>query len=199
MATNITWHGNITHEERKVLAKQSGLTIWLTGLSGSGKSSIACLLEEHLLKRGYNSYRLDGDNIRFGLNSDLGFSDDDRNENIRRISYVSKLFNDSCTFIIVSFISPFKKERENARKIHEADNLPFIEAYVDAPLEVVEARDPKGLYKKARQGIIKEFTGISSPYEAPEDPEIHLKNYDSPIEKSVEQIVKYLEENNYIK
>lgn len=198
MATNITWHENLTHQERKDITKQSGLTIWLTGLSASGKSTIACALEQYLLKNGHNSYRLDGDNIRFGLNKDLGFSEADRNENIRRISEVSKLFNDSCCIAITSFISPYKQDRKLARELHEKDNLPFIEVYIDVPIEIAEKRDPKGLYKKAREGIIKEFTGISAPYEAPEQPEVHIVNDNISIEQATQQIVDYLKEKNYI-
>ncbi|KAK6462928.1 adenylyl-sulfate kinase [Scheffersomyces coipomensis] len=199
MATNITWHPNLTHSERSELRKQKGVTIWLTGLSASGKSTIACALEQSILSRHLNAYRLDGDNVRFGLNKDLGFSEADRNENIRRISEVAKLFNDSCCVTITSFISPYKQDRQLARELHERDGLPFVEVYVDVPIEIAEQRDPKGLYKKAREGIIKEFTGISAPYEAPEKPEIHLKNYSgASIEDSAEQIIEYLIEKKFI-
>ncbi|ODV72781.1 adenylyl-sulfate kinase [Cyberlindnera jadinii NRRL Y-1542] len=198
MATNITWHPNLTHNERKELTKQSGVTIWLTGLSASGKSTIACALEQYLLKNGVSAYRLDGDNIRFGLNKDLGFTEADRNENIRRISEVSKLFADSTAVAITSFISPYKADRDSARKLHEESNLPFVEVYVDVPLEIAEQRDPKGLYKKARQGIIKDFTGISAPYEAPEKPEIHLHTDKTTVEESANIIVEYLKSKKYI-
>ncbi|CCE87027.1 Piso0_005561 [Millerozyma farinosa CBS 7064] len=199
MASNITWHPNLTHEERSKFRKQSGVTIWLTGLSASGKSTIACALEQTLLAKGLNSYRLDGDNVRFGLNKDLGFSEEDRNENIRRISEVAKLFTDSCCVTLTSFISPYKKDRNFARELHEKDNLPFVEVYVDVPIEVAEKRDPKGLYKKARAGEIKEFTGISAPYEAPEKPELHLKNYEgNSAEESAQKIIDYLAEKKYI-
>lgn len=198
MATNITWHENLTHDERATLRKQRGVTVWLTGLSALGKLTIACALEQALLNRGLNAYRLDGDNVRFGLNKDLGFSEADRNENIRRISEVAKLFNDSCCVTLTSFISPYKKDRETARELHKKDNLPFVEVFVDVPIEVAEQRDPKGLYKKAREGIIKEFTGISAPYEAPEKPEIHLKNYDASVEDAAAQIISYLEREKYI-
>ncbi|CCH59372.1 hypothetical protein TBLA_0B05430 [Henningerozyma blattae CBS 6284] len=191
-AKNITWHQGISYEERISLRGQKGYTLWFTGLSGSGKSTIACALEELLLKKKYSVYRLDGDNIRFGLNKDLGFSEDDRNENIRRISEVSKLFADSCAISITSFISPYLKERNNARLLHEEVGLPFIEIFVDAPLHIVEERDPKGLYKKARAGEIKEFTGISAPYEKPVNPEIHIKSDENTIEESVDIIYKYL-------
>ena len=198
MATNITWHGNITHEERATLIKKNGITLWLTGLSASGKSTIACALETYLLQQGVQAYRLDGDNIRFGLNKDLGFSEKDRNENIRRISEVAKLFADSCTVALPSFISPYRKDRDAARKLHDDAKLPFIEVFVDAPLEVVEKRDPKGLYKKAREGIIKNFTGISDPYEAPLKPEIHLHTDKQTVEECVQVIVKYLQEKKFI-
>jgi adenylylsulfate kinase len=150
------------------------------------------------LKNGVSAYRLDGDNIRFGLNKDLGFTEADRNENIRRISEVSKLFADSTAVAITSFISPYKADRDNARKLHEASNLPFVEVYVDVPLEVAEQRDPKGLYKKARQGIIKDFTGISAPYEAPDSPEIHLRTDKSSVEESANIIIDYLKSKKYI-
>ncbi|AOW29487.1 adenylyl-sulfate kinase [Candida albicans P57072] len=199
MATNITWHANLTHQERAELRKQKGVTVWLTGLSASGKSTIACALEQSILARGLNSYRLDGDNIRFGLNKDLGFSEADRNENIRRISEVAKLFSDSCCITVTSFISPYRADRRLARELHEKDNLPFVEVYIDVPLEVAEQRDPKGLYKKAREGIIKEFTGISAPYEAPEKAEIHVKNHSGlSVEQAAEQIIDYLLEKGYI-
>ncbi|GMG19964.1 unnamed protein product [Ambrosiozyma monospora] len=198
MSTNITWHHNLTHDERKALAKQSGATLWLTGLSASGKSTIACALERYLLSKNVNSYRLDGDNVRFGLNKDLGFSEKDRNENIRRISEVSKLFADACLISVTSFISPYRADRDEARKLHESAGLPFVEIYVDVPLEVAEKRDPKGLYKKARQGLIKNFTGIDDPYEAPEKPEIHLNTAESSVEECVQIIVKYLTDKKII-
>ncbi|SCW04457.1 LAFE_0H13938g1_1 [Lachancea fermentati] len=198
MATNITWHPNLSYEERKELRKQSGCTIWLTGLSASGKSTIACALEQLLLKKNFSAYRLDGDNIRFGLNKDLGFSEKDRNENIRRISEVSKLFADSCTIAITSFISPYKSDREKARELHKEGNLKFIEVFVDVPLAVAEQRDPKGLYKKAREGIIKGFTGISAPYEAPEAPELHVHTDKQSVEECAQQIYDYLLKENIV-
>ncbi|RDW76459.1 adenylyl-sulfate kinase [Aspergillus mulundensis] len=206
MATNITHHAGITRKERNDLRKQQGLTIWLTGLSASGKSTIAVELERQLLARGLHAYRLDGDNVRFGLNKDLGFSDADRNENIRRIAEVAKLFADSSSIAITSFISPFRADRDTARKLHEVPTpndttgLPFVEVFVDVDLKVAEARDPKGLYKKAREGVIKEFTGISSPYEAPEKPEVHIKNNDDlPIADAVKQIIDYLDGKQLLK
>lgn len=192
MATNITWHPNLSYDERKSLRKQHGATVWLTGLSASGKSTIACALEQLLLQKGLSAYRLDGDNIRFGLNKDLGFSESDRNENIRRISEVSKLFADSCTISITSFISPYRIDRDKARELHKESGLKFIEVFVDVPIEIAEQRDPKGLYKKAREGIIKDFTGISAPYEAPESPELHLRTDLKTVEECAQIIYEYL-------
>lgn len=198
MATNITWHHNLTHDERKQIVKQTGATLWFTGLSASGKSTVACALERTLLEQNIQSYRLDGDNIRFGLNKDLGFTEADRNENIRRIGEVSKLFADACVISLASFISPYKKDRDGARKLHEDAKLPFIEVYVDVPLSVAEERDPKGLYKKAREGLIKNFTGIDDPYEAPEHPEIHINTHEQSLEQCVETIIAYLKKENII-
>lgn len=198
MATNITFHeGTVSQQERQELLGQKGLTIWLTGLSASGKSTIATALEQHLLHLRKSAFRLDGDNIRFGLNKDLGFSEKDREENIRRIGEVSKLFASSAALTITSFISPYKKDRDFARELHNQQSLPFIEVYVDAPLSVVEQRDPKGLYKKARSGEIKEFTGITAPYEAPAKPEIHIKTDENDVQASVKIITEYLEKNGY--
>ncbi|PKY22507.1 adenylylsulfate kinase [Rhizophagus irregularis] len=199
MSTNITWQeGQVTRSERENLLKQKGLTIWFTGLSASGKSTLASVLEQHLLHLGISSYRLDGDNIRFGLNKNLGFGPADRTENIRRIAEVAKLFADSTTIALTSFISPYKADRDSARKLHEDNGIPFIEVFVDAPLEVVEQRDPKGLYKKAKAGEIKEFTGISSPYEPPTSPELHIQTDKTTIEESVKILVNYLKEKKYI-
>ncbi|OBA28820.1 adenylylsulfate kinase [Hanseniaspora valbyensis NRRL Y-1626] len=198
MATNITWHPNLTYQERSELINQKGATIWLTGLSASGKSTIACALEQLLLKEKVTAYRLDGDNIRFGLNKDLGFSEKDRVENIRRIAEVSKLFADSCSIAVTSFISPYREDRDKARELHLNSNLKFIEVFVDVPLEVAEKRDPKGLYKKAREGVIKDFTGISAPYEAPIKPEIHIRTDLLSVEESALQIYNYLKEHNVL-
>ncbi|KAH9485325.1 Adenylyl-sulfate kinase [Psilocybe cubensis] len=199
MATNISFHpGSVTGEERKELLGQKGATVWLTGLSASGKSTIACALEQHLLHSKKFTYRLDGDNVRFGLNKDLGFDEKSRNENIRRIGEVSKLFTDAGCITVTAFISPYRADRDLARDLHKQSSLPFIEVFVDAPLEVVEARDPKGLYKKARAGEIKEFTGISAPYEAPSSPEIHIKTDQVSVANAVQIITDYLVANNYI-
>ncbi|KAL5118301.1 Adenylyl-sulfate kinase [Pleosporales sp. CAS-2024a] len=198
MATNITWHPSLSRAERNGLRKQKGFTVWFTGLSASGKSTIATALEQHLLHLGFAAYRLDGDNVRFGLNKDLGFSEKDRTENIRRIAEVAKLFADSATIAITSFISPYKADRATARQLHAVttgsdEPLAFVEVFVDIPLAVAEARDPKGLYKKAREGKIAEFTGISAPYEAPEKPDIHICSDVQSVEESVEEIVDYLQ------
>ncbi|KAI1269197.1 Adenylylsulfate kinase-domain-containing protein [Xylariaceae sp. FL1019] len=205
MATNITWHPSLSRSERQTLRKQKGFTLWFTGLSASGKSTVATALEQHLLHLGLSAYRLDGDNVRFGLNKDLGFSDKDRTENIRRIGEVAKLFADSSTIALTSFISPFKADRELARSVHAATSpgsadeaIPFIEVYVEVPISVAEQRDPKGLYKKARAGEIKEFTGISSPYEAPEKPEITINTAEKSVEECVVHIASWLEERGYI-
>ncbi|SAL96608.1 hypothetical protein [Absidia glauca] len=199
MASNITWHaGSVSLTERQDLLKQKGLTIWFTGLSASGKSTLATALEQTLLHAGIISYRLDGDNIRFGLNKNLGFGPDDRTENIRRISEVAKLFADSTVIAITAFISPYRQDRDTARQLHQEAGIPFVEVFADAPLEVVEQRDPKGLYKKAKAGEIKEFTGISAPYEAPEKPEIHIRTDQVSVEEGVKAVIKYLVDQGYI-
>lgn len=203
MATNITWHPSLSRQERNELRKQRGFTVWFTGLSASGKSTVATALEQHLLHLGLAAYRLDGDNVRFGLNKDLGFSEKDRNENIRRIAEVAKLFADSSTIALTSFISPYRADRQIARELHAktqgADEpIPFIEVFVDIPVEVAEQRDPKGLYKKARAGEIPNFTGISAPYEEPEAAEIHIRTDKASVEECVAQITSYLQEKNLI-
>lgn len=211
--SNITWHPSLSRRERNELRRQRGLTLWLTGLSASGKSTVATALEQHLLHLGLAAYRLDGDNVRFGLNKDLGFSERDRNENIRRISEVAKLFADSSAIAITSFISPYRADRDLARQLHRSssqsggsnnddseDNpsLPFVEVFVDVPLHVAEQRDPKGLYKKARAGEIKDFTGISAPYEEPLRPEITIKTAEKSVEECVAHITQWLREHGYI-
>jgi len=193
-ATNITWHeGTITQAERQRNLGQKGCTIWMTGLSGSGKSTIAVALEQVLLQRGKHAYRLDGDNVRHGLNNNLGFSAEDRAENIRRIGEVSKLFADAGLVAITSFISPYRTDRDKARDLHDQAELPFLEVFVDAPLDVAESRDPKGLYKKARAGQIKGFTGIDDPYEAPEHAELVLRTDKLSVTESVEKLLELLE------
>ena len=198
-ATNITWHeGDVTRAERRRNLGQNGATVWMTGLSASGKSTVAVALEQVLLQRGKHAYRLDGDNVRHGLNKNLGFSADDRAENIRRIGEVAKLFVDAGVVAITSFISPYRADRDLARALHEAADMPFLEVYVDAPLEVAELRDPKGLYKKARAGEIKGFTGIDDPYEAPANPELHLRTDQLSVEQSVQQLLDLLEQRGLL-
>jgi len=196
-ATHIYWHnGAITRNERERLKGHRGFTIWFTGLSASGKSTLAVATEVALHERGIHTYILDGDNIRHGLNKNLGFSPEDRTENIRRISEVARLFTDSGIVNLTAFISPYISDRLIARKISEKES--FIEVFVDCPLEICEQRDPKGAYKKAREGIIKEFTGISAPYEKPEKPEIHLCTDQLSVKDGAQLIINYLEQNNYI-
>lgn len=199
-ATNLTWHeGAVSREERAARLGHKGATLWLTGLSASGKSTIAVALEQVLIQQGKTAYRLDGDNIRMGLNKNLGFSAEDRAENIRRIGEVAKLFADAGLIAIASFISPYTADRDHARKLHEESGIPFIEVYVDCPLDEAEKRDPKGLYKKARAGQIKGFTGIDDPYEAPAKPELHLRTDKLSIEDSVRQLLDALESRGLLK
>jgi adenylylsulfate kinase len=193
-ATNIHWHeGEVTRAERQANMGQKGCTLWMTGLSGSGKSTVAVALEQVLLQRGWHAYRLDGDNVRHGLNKNLGFSAEDRTENIRRIGEVAKLFADAGVIAITSFISPYLKDRDLVRQLHAAADLPFIEVYVECPLEEAEKRDPKGLYKKARAGQIKGFTGIDDPYEAPTNAELVLPTHKLSVAESVQKILDLLE------
>ncbi len=202
-ATNITWHeGHVSREDRQKLLKQKGATIWFTGLSGSGKSTIAFTVEHALVQAGHLAYTLDGDNIRHGLNKNLGFSATDREENIRRIGEVAKLFADAGVITLTSFISPYRKDRDQVRKIHEEAGMSFIEIFVDVPIEECEKRDPKGLYKKARAALAEGkpmgFTGIDDPYEAPSKPEITLKNYGVPREEVVAQVLLYLKQKGLL-
>ena len=194
MPSNITKHNFlVTRSQREKINGNKGKVIWFTGLSGSGKSTIANELDVVLNGRGLKTYILDGDNVRMGLNVDLGFSPDDRKENIRRITEVSKLFADSGTIVLTAFISPYKIDRDTAREIIGED---FIEVFVNTPLEECEKRDPKGLYKKARSGEILGFTGIDAPYEKPINPEIILNNLS--IDESVNYLINYLDNNNYL-
>ena len=198
-ATNVHWHGGeINRPERAQLLGHGGATLWFTGLSGSGKSTIAVALEQALYQRGVLVYRLDGDNIRLGINKNLGFSAEDRAENIRRVGEVSKLFVDGGVIVLSSFISPYLVDRQIVRELHEADNMPFIEVFVDCSLEAAEERDPKGLYKKARAGEIKNFTGIDDPYEAPEAPEVHLHTDQQSLEEEVQHLIGLLEKQGLI-
>ncbi len=196
-ATNITWHEHkVSREEREKLLGQKGVILWFTGLSGSGKSTVANEVSHRLHQMGKLNYILDGDNIRHGLNKDLGFSPEDRAENIRRISEVANLFADAGVITITAFISPYRKDRDFCRSL--AGDGRFIEIYVKASLETCEKRDPKGLYKKARAGEIKEFTGISAPYEEPLNPEIILDSDNLSIEEEVEKVLEYLKEKKII-
>lgn len=190
-STNITWHdGEVTPHDREQLLKQQGCVVWLTGLSGSGKSTIAVALEKKMFEHEHLAYRLDGDNIRHGLNKDLGFSPEHRTENIRRIGEVSKLFADSGVIVLTSFISPYTSDRNLVRTLMPQGK--FVEVYVKCDVTVCEERDPKGLYKKARAGEIKEFTGISAPYEAPEHPELVVDTAAMPLHECVGMIFDFL-------
>lgn len=174
-ATDITWHtGSVAREIREFLLGQRGCTLWLTGLPSSGKSTTAFTVEHELIQRGLLAYVLDGDNIRHGLNCNLGFSAADREENIRRIGEVARLFADAGVITMTSFISPYRSDRDRARALHQKDGLPFFEIFVDTPLEVCEERDPKGLYRKARRGEFRGFTGVDDPYEPPLAPELRI-------------------------
>lgn len=197
MKSNLVWHNQqIKKEDRLKLLSQKPCILWFTGLSASGKSTIANAVETELYNRGTKTYLLDGDNVRHGLNKDLGFSHIDRIENIRRISEVSKLFINAGLIVLTAFISPFKSDRQIARSLVKHDE--FIEVFIDTPIEICEQRDPKGLYKKARDGEIKNFTGISSPYEAPIRPQIHIKTKNSSIKECSSIIVNYLLKYSYI-
>lgn len=191
MADNLTWHnGEITLTDRQNLSGDKNKVIWFTGLSGSGKSTIARIVEKMLYEKKIACYVLDGDNIRHGLNSDLGFSKEDREENIRRIAHVSKLFYDAGITIIVCFISPYKKERDLARSLIGSDD--FVEVFVDCPLDECKSRDPKGLYKKVDAGVIKDFTGVDSQYQKPEDPQLVLDTKHLSAEQSAKKVLSYL-------
>lgn len=196
-ATNITWQiGDVTMEDRENLKGHKGCVLWFTGLSGAGKSTLAITVEDILFKRGCHTYILDGDNIRHGLNKDLGFSPEDRHENIRRIGEVAHLLADSGLIAITAFISPYIKDRSIAREINPKGN--FVEIYCDCPLKVCEQRDPRGLYKKARAGKIKDFTGIDAPYESPQKPEVTVYTDKETVEESAGKVMRYLEEKGII-
>lgn len=194
---HITWHeSEVTKAQRQTRNGHQSVLIWFTGLSGSGKSTVSVALEKALFEDGKQTYRLDGDNVRHGLNKNLGFSPEDRQENIRRIGEVGKLMVDSGAITVTAFISTYKQDRDNVRQLFEEQE--FIEVYTECSIETCEQRDPKGLYKKARTGEIPEFTGISAPYEPPEEPEIIINTEDNSVESSVNQILSYLKEHRYI-
>ncbi len=194
---NIVWHNTtITNSDRNELLKQKPFVLWFTGLSASGKSTLANIVEQKMFGMKYKTYLLDGDNVRHGLNKDLGFDEQSRIENIRRIGEVSKLFLDSGVIVLTAFISPFKSDRDLVRLLFQKGQ--FLEVFIDSSLETCENRDPKGMYIKARSGEIKNFTGISSPYENPENPEIHVVNNSITLDEASNQIINYLIESKYI-
>ena len=194
---NITWHDSeVTKTERQAQNGHKSVVLWFTGLSGSGKSTISVALEKALFERRIHAYRLDGDNIRHGLNNNLGFSPEDRKENIRRIGEVSKLLADAGLITLTAFISPYREDRDRVREILEDGE--FTEVYAKASVETCEQRDPKQLYKKARAGEIKNFTGIDAPYEAPEHAEIVVDTETTSVEEAVQQILNYLEDKQII-
>ena len=196
-ATDITWHASqVTRAHREKLLDQRGALLWLTGLSGSGKCSVAFRVEHALIERGCVAYVLDGENVRHGLNSNLGFSPEDRTENIRRIGEVAKLFTDAGAIVFSSFISPYRADRDAVREIMAEGD--FVEVYVSASLEVCESRDVKGLYAKARKGEIPEFTGISAPYEEPSKPELIVDTGEQTLEQSVAALIEYLDKSGYL-
>ncbi|MGG0238927.1 adenylyl-sulfate kinase [Bacillus rhizoplanae] len=197
MGTNITWHtASVSKEERRKQNKNYSFVLWFTGLSASGKSTVANVVARKLFDKNIGNYVLDGDNIRHSLNKDLGFSEEDRTENIRRIGEVAKLFVDNGTIVLTAFISPFREDRQQVRDILEQGE--FVEVFVKCPIEECEKRDPKGLYKKARSGEIKQFTGIDSPYEEPIQAEVIVETHRYSIEQCAEQIIAYLQERSFI-
>lgn len=196
-STNITWHdAGIRKEERREQNNHHSFVLWFTGLSGSGKSTVANAVAKALFDKNIRNYVLDGDNVRFGLNKNLGFSAEDRTENIRRIGEVSKLFVDSGQVVLTAFISPFQEDRAQVREILEGNE--FLEVYVECPLEECEKRDPKGLYKKARSGEIRDFTGIDSPYESPANPELTINTSTQSVEECVQTVIEYLANRKFI-
>jgi adenylylsulfate kinase len=197
-ATNLTWdHGQLTREDRWRALGQRGATLWFTGLSGSGKSTVSAAVEVALVQRGVHTYRLDGDNVRHGLNSNLSFSSEDRKENVRRVGEVAKLFADAGIVVLATFISPYREDRLRCRSIHDDAGLPFLEIFVDASLETCESRDPKGLYRRARAGEVAYFTGVTHPYEAPESADLRLVG-EQPVAASVAAVLELLQARELI-
>jgi adenylyl-sulfate kinase len=192
-ARNLTWHYGLDAATRASLSGLRGATVWLTGLSGSGKSTVAVLLERMLVESGRPAYLLDGDNLRHGLNRDLGFSDEDREENVRRVGEVARLLADAGVVAVAPLISPFRQGRAEARAAHESVGLSFLEVFVDTPIEECERRDPKGLYAKARRGELTGFTGVDSPYEAPEHPDLRLTPDDGGPEAQARRVLDLLQ------
>ena len=198
-ATNVHWHhGAVERQPRQKFLGQKGATLWFPGLSGSGKSTVAVALEQALFEKEHLCYRLDGDNIRHGINKNLGFSAEDRAENIRRIGEIAKLFCDTGVIALSSFVSPYREDRDLVRKLHEEAGIPFIEVFMKTSLAEAEKRDPKGLYKLARAGEIKNFTGIDDPYEEPVSPEIVLDTEQLSLEQEVELLIQYLEDQDIL-
>lgn len=199
-ATNVHWHeGEVSRADRERVLGQKGVTLWFTGLSGSGKSTVAVAVEKYLNEQGRLAFRLDGDNVRLGINKNLGFTAEDRKENIRRIGEVAKLFVDAGVIVLSSFISPYREDRDAVRKLHDEAGMDFIEIFVDCPLNVAEGRDPKGLYKKARAGQIKNFTGIDDPYEAPSHAELTLSTDKMSLQDEVVAVLKLLESRGILR
>lgn len=198
-STNVVWHGGtVSRKDRERLLAQRGATIWLTGLSGSGKSTVAVAVEALLIGAGRLCYRVDGDNLRHGLNRNLGFSAEDRRENVRRTGEVCRILADAGVIVLASLVSPFREDRDQVRALHDEWSLPFFEVFVDVPLEVAESRDPKGLYKKARAGEIRDFTGIHQPYESPERPELVLASHEAPPEQLAQAILELLKKREVL-
>lgn len=198
-ASNVHWHeGEVTRAERGRLLGHGGATVWFTGLSGSGKSTVAVALEKALHGRGKLAYRLDGDNVRLGINKNLGFSAEDRTENIRRIGEIAKLFVDAGVIVLSSFVSPYRADRELVRRLHQDAGMAFLEVHVEVPLAVAEQRDPKGLYRKARAGQLKNFTGIDDPYEASEKPELILHTDRMGLEQEVQAVLELLQQRGIL-
>lgn len=199
ISTNVSWHdGFVTRERREERLRQRGCTLWFTGLSGSGKSTVAVAVEQILFQRGFLPTRLDGDNVRHGLNGDLGFSEEDRTENIRRAGEACVLLGDVGLVVLASFVSPFERDRQAVRTVHEARSIPFFEVFVSCDLAVAEERDPKGLYKRARAGEIKGFTGIDQPYETPTAPDIVVRTDEADVEACAAVVIAVLERDRLI-